>query len=167
MVKAGETVACSNWGCRCIERHVSAAEVTRMAEVGLRNAAQSAAHEMAQLVRADNKQASNIFDSARQTLAIAITGLIDTLNFALFSLGGGVCNSSDLLSYPRFRQVECRSYVYRSKEPELQEPAYRRERETYLLKAKLGSVAGLRGACVLALEFHAIATIVKEPFVHQ
>jgi predicted NBD/HSP70 family sugar kinase len=152
MVKGGGTLERGNWGYDCVEPDAPLIAAIRMAKERLRNAAASTAHEMALLARAGNKQARGIFDSARQFLAIAVTGFIDTLNLPLHRLGVGVCGPWALLSRPIFRHIKFRSNVYRLKKPEVQEPAYPGVRETYILKAKLGPEAGLRGACVPAWE---------------
>src|ERR1035438_4724274 len=65
---------------------------------------------------------------------------------------GGVCDAWDLLSPTMFRELECRSYVYRLTKPDVLKPTYLEARKTYILKAELGPTAGLLGACVLGLE---------------
>jgi len=151
-VKAGENLACGRWGRESLEQFASATAVIWMANERLGNAALSTEHEMAPLARAGNKQASSIFDTAGPAFVFAITGYIATLNLLLYPLGGGVCEACDLLSRPIFRKLECRSYVYRLKEPEVPGPACLGARKTYIVNVKRGSGTRLLGACVLALE---------------
>jgi glucokinase len=152
IVNADETLACGCGGRGCLEQYASATGVMRMARERLGEAAPSTAHEVALLARSGNEQARSVFDTAGRALAIALTGLINTLNLPVYLLGGGVCDAWDLLSPTMFRELECRSYVYRLTKPQALEPACLEARKTYILKAELGPAAGLLGACVLGLE---------------
>lgn len=167
VVKADETSPCGCGGHGCLEQYASATAVIRMARERLGDAAPTTAHEVALLARSGNQQARSVFDTAGQALAIALTGLINTLNLPVYVLGGGVCDAWDLLSPTMFRELECRSYVYRLTKPEVLEPTCLEARKTYILKAELGPTAGLLGACVLGLETHPVAATVRESLAHQ
>ena len=167
IVKADETLACGCGGRGCLEQYASATAVMRMARERLGDASPSTAHEVAMLARSGNEQARSIFDTAGQALAIALTGLIYTLNLPMYVLGGGVCDAWDLLSPTMFRELECRRYVYRLTKPDVLEPTCPEARKTYILKAELGPTAGLLGACVLGFETHAVAATLRESLAHQ
>ncbi|WP_260741554.1 ROK family protein [Tunturiibacter lichenicola] len=167
VVQAEERSRCGCGGYGCLEQYASATAVIRMARESLGDAV-STAHEVAMLARSGSELARNIFDTAGRALAIALTGLINTLNLPLYLLGGGVCEAWDLLSCPMFRELERRSYVYRLTKPEVLEPIHLLEGKTYVLKAELGALAGLLGACVAGLEARLPpATLGKEILGHQ
>ena len=167
VVQAEERSRCGCGGYGCLEQYASATAVIRMARESLGDAV-STAHEVAMLARSGSELARNIFDTAGRALAIALTGLINTLNLPLYLLGGGVCEAWDLLSCPMFRELERRSYVYRLTKPEVLEPIHLLEGKTYVLKAELGALAGLLGACVAGLEARVpLASTGKEILAHQ
>jgi glucokinase len=142
---------CGCGGRGCLEQYASATAVMRMARERIRDAAPSTAHEVALLARSGNAQARGIFDTVGHALAIALTGLINTLNLPLYLLGGGVCEAWDLFSPSMFRELESRSYVYRLTKPKVLEPASLEAGKTHILRAQLGPTAGLIGACILGL----------------
>jgi glucokinase len=148
---AGE-LSCGCGGRGCLEQYASATGIMRMGRERLGDAAPSTAHQLALLARAGNQQALGIFDTVGEALAIALTGLVNTLNLPLYLLGGGVCEAWDLFSPAMFRELQSRSYVYRLTKPDELEPARLEARKTHILKAQLGSTAGLLGACVLGLK---------------
>jgi glucokinase len=51
-----------------------------------------------------------------------------------------------------FRELHDRCYVYRLTTPRILQPDTLEENKTYVLKAHLGTTAGLLGACLLGLE---------------
>jgi len=152
IVKSEETLPCGCGGQGCLEQYASATAVIRMAREHFGDAGPSTAHEVALLARSGNQQASGIFDAVGRALAVALTGLINTLNLPLYLLGGGVCEAWDLISPCMFRELEHRSYLYRLTKPEVLEPTRLEACKTYILKAELGPSAGLLGACVAGLE---------------
>jgi glucokinase len=142
----------------------------RMARERLKDAAPSSAREVALLARAGNPQAASIFDTVGHALAVALTGLINTLNLPLYLLGGGLCEAWDLFSPSMFRELETRSYVYRLTKPDVLEPEHLQARKTYILRAELGPTAGLLGACVVGLQQSAPilpSPSINDLFVHQ
>ena len=156
---------CGCGGRGCLEQFASATGIMRMARERLGDAAPATAHDLALLARSGNQQALGIFHTVGDALAIAFTGLINTLNLPLYLLGGGVCEAWDLFSPSMFRELEQRSYVYRLTRPEVLEPATLEAHKTYILKAQLGSTAGLLGACVLGLK-SALSSSVEELLAH-
>jgi glucokinase len=152
VVKDTETLPCGCGGRGCLEQYASATGVTRLARERLGDSAPTTAHDVALLARSGNVQALGVFSDVGHALAIALTGLINTLNVSLYLLGGGVCEAWDLFSCPMFRELERRSYVYRLTRPQVPEPVRLEARKTYILKAALGPAAGLLGACALGME---------------
>jgi glucokinase len=161
---------CGCGGHGCLEQYASATAVMRMARERLKDAAPSSAREVALLARAGNPQAASIFDTVGHALAVALTGLINTLNLPLYLLGGGLCEAWDLFSPSMFRELETRSYVYRLTKPDVLEPEHLQARKTYILRAELGPTAGLLGACVVGLQQSAPilpSPSINDLFVHQ
>ena len=152
VVKENEQLQCGCGGRGCLEQYASATAVVRMAREHLGDAAPSTAQEVALLAKSGDEKARAVFDTVGQSLAIALTGLINTLNLPLYLLGGGVCEAWDLFSPCMFLELERRSYIYRLTRPDVLEPARLTAGKTYIIKAELGPSAGLLGACVAGLE---------------
>lgn len=152
IVNNEETLLCGCGGRGCLEQYASASAVIRMARDRFGDAGPTTAHEVALWARSGNPQATRIFEAVGRALAIALTGLINTLNLPLYLLGGGVCEAWDLFSPSMFHELEQRSYLYRLTKPEVLEPTHLEATKTYILKAELGSSAGLLGACLAGLE---------------
>ena len=166
IVRDADELPCGCGGRGCLEQYASATGIVRMARETLGICAPSTAHDLALLARSGDRQALAIFDTVGDALAIALTGLINTLNLPLFLLGGGVCEAWDLFSPAMFRELEHRSYVYRLTKPDVLQPERLEARKTYILKAHLGPTAGLLGACVLGLK-STLSKPVEELLAHQ
>jgi len=147
-----ETLPCGCGSRGCLEQYASASAVIRMARARFGDAGPSTAHEVALRARSGNPQATRIFEAVGRALAVSLAGLINTLNLPLYLLGGGVCEAWDLFSPSMFHELEQRSYLYRLTKPEVLQPTHLESSKTYILKAELGSSAGLLGACVAGLE---------------
>jgi glucokinase len=168
IVKDEDGFPCGCGGRGCLEQYASATAVMRMARERLGDAAPSSANEVAQLAQAGNEQARIVFETVGRALAVALTGLINTLNLPLYLLGGGVCEAWDLFAPAMFRELESRSYVYRLTTPQYPQPEFLDAGKTYILKAQLGSTAGLLGACILGLSTPTSRPSPVEDFlVHQ
>lgn len=148
--EGGEPCGCGGSG--CLEQYASAGTVLRMARERLGAAAPATAHDVAALARAGDATACGIFDAVGHSLAVALTGLINTLNMPLYLLGGGLSDAWDLFSPAMFRQLNLRSYIYRLTKPSVLEPKRLEEKKTYILRAQLGPAAGLLGACLLGFQ---------------
>jgi len=168
VVRDDEQSQCGCGGRGCLEQYASATAVIQMARERLSDAGLSTAREVSLLAQSGDKSARAIFDSVGHALAIALTGLINTLNLPLYLLGGGVCEAWNLFSPSMFSELERRSYVYRLTKPEVLEPERLEVGKTYILKAELGSSAGLLGACVAGLEASTwLPRTGKELLAHQ
>jgi glucokinase len=156
----GAVCGCGGYG--CLEQYASATAIVRMARERMCEAAPETAHEVARLARSGDPIALSIFKQVGHMLAVGLTGLINTLNLPLYLLGGGVCEAWDLFAPEMFRVLRVRSYVYRLTAPEELEPEIFLPNKTYILRAQLGSNAGLLGACLLPLQELARQGFAKE-----
>ena len=147
-----DALPCGCGGYGCLEQYASATAVMRMARERLEVDAPSSAREVAQMARSGNQRACSIFDTVGISLAVALTGLINTLNLPLYLLGGGVCEAWDLFAPTMFKELSTRSYIYRLTTPQELKPESLEAGKTYILKAQLGPAAGLLGACILGLK---------------
>jgi len=146
----GAPCGCGGYG--CLEQYASATAVMRMARESTGDSPAVTAHDLAVLARSGDATAAKVFQRVGHALAIALTGLINTLNLPLYLLGGGVCEAWDLFAPTMFRELHSRSYVYRLTQPDVLEPIIFEPQKTYILGAQLGTSAGLLGACLLPLQ---------------
>lgn len=162
----GAPCGCGGYG--CLEQYASAPAIVRMAGELMGPAAPSTSQEIAHLAMAGNQQCLQVFERVGHALAIALTGLINTLNLPLYLIGGGVCEAWDLFAPVMFRELPVRSYVYRLTAPEVLQPAHLERHKTYILGAQLGPSAGLLGACLLPLhQKSGSSQIAEDTLVHQ
>jgi len=146
----GAPCGCGGYG--CLEQYASATAVMRMARESTGDSPAVTARHLAVLARSGDATAAKVFQRVGHALAIALTGLINTLNLPLYLLGGGVCEAWDLFAPTMFRELHSRSYVYRLTQPDVLEPIIFEPQKTYILGAQLGTSAGLLGACLLPLQ---------------
>ena len=163
----GEICGCGNHG--CLEVFASATAVANAAErlilagkapglASLKNSdAPLTALDIANAARKGEPVAREIFARTGRALGISLAGLINILNLPLYIVGGGLAKSWDLLSPALFRELERRSYVYALTAPGRPAARGMPGDGTQVLPAKLGSEAGLLGACLLPLHSLALA----------
>jgi glucokinase len=133
VVPNGNPCGCGNRG--CLEKHASATAVTAMAKLlGLGDTLSS--KEVYDLAIAGNEKAQTIFTSMGEALGIALATLINTFNFPLYLLSGGVLAAWDLFAPAMLQEARRRSFTFRTT-------------NTRIEKAALGSEAGLFGAAAL------------------
>jgi glucokinase len=155
----GALCGCGNHG--CLEACASATAVVNAAERMI-NAGKApglsrlkydgsglTAQNLAEAARAGDADAVKIYAETGRSLGICLAGLINILNVPLYVVGGGVANSWDLLSPSLFEELERRSYVYALTAPGRAASAGMPGGGTKVLPARLGSEAGLMGACIL------------------
>lgn len=168
IVQDADGAACGCGGFGCLEQYASAPAIVRMAHELMGSAAPATSHDIALLAAEGDPQCRLIFEKVGHALAIALTGLINTLNLPLYIIGGGVCEAWDLFAPVMFRELQVRSYVYRLTAPETLQPAYLERHKTYILGAQLGPSAGLLGACLLPLQQKpGSSQLLEDPLVHQ
>jgi glucokinase len=132
VVPNGNPCGCGNRG--CLEKHASAQAVSVMAR--LSGLGDLTSEECFRLAESGDEKAQAIFAAMGEALGIALAGLINTFNFPLFLLGGGVLAAWDQFAPPMIAEVRRRSVIYRTT-------------QTRIEKAILGSDAGLFGAALL------------------
>lgn len=149
IVKDVDGAPCGCGGSGCLEQYASATAIVRMAKERMGTDAPSTSHDVYLMALEGDARAQGVFENVGHSLAVALTGLINTLNLPAYLLGGGVCEAWDLFAPAMFRELPVRSYVYRLTAPEQQSPTLLERHKTYILRAELGSTAGLLGACLL------------------
>jgi glucokinase len=129
----GNPCGCGNYG--CLEKHASATFITGMAKMMALGDTLTAEDVYRMAVSGDRK-AQMIFRTMGKALGIALATLINTFNFPLYLLSGGVLAGWDVFAPSMLAEVELRSFTYRNA-------------NTRIEKATLGSEAGLFGAAYL------------------
>jgi glucokinase len=133
VVPNGNPCGCGNQG--CLEKHASAIAICAMARLmGLgENLTSADVYEMA---INGNEKARTVFASMGQALGIGLAMLVNTFNFPLYLLSGGVLAAWDVFAPPMLDEMRRRSFTFRTT-------------ATRVEKAVLGNEAGLYGAAYL------------------
>jgi len=132
----GNPCGCGNTG--CLEKHASATAISVMARhLGLGDNLTS--RDVYDLAVAGNESAKRVFECMGKALGIGLANYIQIFNFPLYLLSGGPLPAWDFFAPAMFREIEARSFTYRST-------------NTRVEKALLGSDAGLFGAAYLPLQ---------------
>jgi glucokinase len=152
-------VPCGCGGRGCLEQYASATAISRLAgEHGLKSSSGTSltSAEVANLAKAGNPVAREVFRIVGQSLGISLAGLINTLNLSLYVVGGGVAQSWDLFAPAMFEEARFRSYVYRLTLPKDERTADDgADGQTFIVPAQRGSEAGLLGAAMLPFNIQA------------
>ena len=133
VVPNGLPCGCGNRG--CVEKHASATAITAMARVmGLgENLTSADVHEFA---KQGNEHARRIFQCMGEALGVALAMMVNTFNFPLYLLSGGVLAAWDMFAPAMIEEMRRRSFTFRTT-------------ATRVEKAILGNEAGLYGAAYL------------------
>ncbi len=132
VVPNGNPCGCGNRG--CVEKHASAQAISAMARLsGLGDVTSEEVHRMA---LAGNEKARQVFVAMGEALGMALATLINTFNFPLYLLSGGVLAAWDQFAPPMLEEVRKRSFTFRTS-------------NTRIEQATLGNEAGLFGAAYL------------------
>jgi glucokinase len=137
-VPNGNPCGCGSQG--CVEKHASATAVTAMARL-MHLGDNLSSKEVYDLAARDDEsgaKAREIWRVMGESLGAVVATLVNTFNFPLYLVGGGVLAAWDRFAPAMVRTVEQRSATYR-----LSHGATRIER------ALLGNEAGLYGAAYL------------------
>ena len=157
----GELCGCGNHG--CLEACASATAIANAAErmIGLGKAPGLSrikqkeltltAEAVADAAQQGDPDARAIYAEIGRSLGICVAGLVNILNLPLYVIGGGVAKSWDLFAPTMFEELERRSYVYSLTAPGRVASKSVPGGGTRVLPAKLGSDAGLLGACLLPM----------------
>ena len=132
VVPNGNPCGCGNRG--CVEKHASAQAISAMAR--LSGLGDITSEQVFHLAQAGNEKAHEVFVAMGQALGIALATLINTFNFPLYLLSGGVLAAWDEFAPPMLEEVTRRSFTFRTS-------------NTRIAKATLGNEAGLFGAAYL------------------
>ena len=133
VVPNGNPCGCGNQG--CLEKHASALAIVTMARL-LGLGENLTAADVYDLAKQGNEKAHTIFVAMGQALGIGLAMLVNTFNFPLYLLSGGVLAAWDLFAPPMIAEMRRRSYTFRTT-------------DTRVEKATLGNEAGLYGAAYL------------------
>jgi glucokinase len=133
VVPNGNPCGCGNQG--CLEKHASATAISAMAR-GLNLGVNLSAKQVFELAQAGDEKAQHIFRIVGLALGVALAMLVNTFNFPLYVLSGGVLAGWDAFAPSMLDEVRWRSFTFRSS-------------ETRIEKATLGDEAGLYGAAYL------------------
>jgi glucokinase len=136
----GNPCGCGNRG--CVEKYASATAISAMARL-LNLGRDVTAEEVSKLAAAGNTRALEIFKIVGESLGIALATLINTFNFPLYLLGGGVLGAWEFFAPPMLAEIGRRCFTYRSTLA---------GRPTRIEPAVLGNEAGLYGAARLSFE---------------
>lgn len=131
----GYPCGCGNTG--CIEKYASATAVTAMAR--LMNLGEISSEEVFHLAKGGNPRAQAIFETVGTALGTLLANLINTFNFPLYLLGGGMTAAWELFESSMCAEATRRSFIYRKNPPRIE-------------RATLGGDAGLFGAAHLAMK---------------
>ena len=159
VIPDGEACPCGSRG--CLELYASATGVQRMAEASRalhhgpeepgEESPMLTARHIAGFALAGDEYALTVFARVGTALGIGIGALVNTLNLPLYVVGGGVSAAWELFAPRMMEELSMRSYVYRLTAPNEEESRLRSPRKTHVVRAELGSDAGILGACLLPL----------------
>jgi glucokinase len=149
----GEACPCGSRG--CLELYASATGVQRMAKQAYAQYGEPSAtsgltaRAVADLALAGDATALAVYERVGTALGIGLGGLVNTLNLPLYVIGGGTSAAWDLFAPRMMEELRMRSYVYRLTAPTSGESQSPSPRKTHVVRAELGSDAGILGACLL------------------
>ena len=133
VVPNGTPCGCGNRG--CVEKHASALAISTMARM-LGMGDHLTAAEVYDLAVKGNEHARTVFQSMGEALGIALAMMVNTFNFPLYLLSGGVLPAWEFFAPPMLEELRRRSFTFRTT-------------NTRVEKATLGNEAGLYGAAYL------------------
>jgi glucokinase len=134
----GNPCGCGNRG--CLEKHASATAVVSMARL-MQLGEGLTSKQVYDLALSDGEPAAKareIWRVVGESLGIALATLINTFNFPLYLLSGGMIGAWELFAPQMLSTVERRSFTFRATKG-----------ETRIAMAALGNEAGLYGAAYL------------------
>jgi glucokinase len=134
---SGPPCGCGNYG--CLEKLASATAVESLAMLLSLSARPMTSREVYELAMEGNEKAGMIFTQMGRTLGIGLANLINTFNFPLYLLSGGMLPAWNLFWPHLEEQVKLRSFTYRNS-------------RTAIKPATLGNQAGLIGAAYLPFQ---------------
>jgi glucokinase len=155
----GTLCACGTRG--CLEVAASATGLVRQARAhillhpgsalaaGLRQMPEFTAANLFALAKDGDSDAIRIFEAQGRALGRGLAGLVNSLNLPLYVLGGGAAAGWELFAPKMFEEMSRGSSIYRLTDPRRLASKYMARANTHVMPAKLGSNAGILGACLL------------------
>src|SRR5689334_14860791 len=138
VVPNGNPCGCGNQG--CLEKHASATAISAMARL-MQLGEDLSSKDVDDLAHQNNEKgekARTIFRVMGEALGVAMATLVNTFNFPLYLLSGGMLPAWEFFAPHMMRVLEQRSFTYRVTKS-----------ETRIAQATLGNEAGLYGAAYL------------------
>lgn len=132
----GPPCGCGNNG--CLEKIASATAVESMAYL-MSLGDNLTSRDVYNLAAAGEIKAQRIFEQMGRALGIALANLINTFNFPLYLLSGGMLPAWDYFAPAMVAEASRRSFTFRNA-------------DTRIAQAQLGNLAGLYGAAYLPLQ---------------
>jgi glucokinase len=138
VVPSGNPCGCGNQG--CLEKHASATAVKAMARLMQLgdDLTSKDVYDLARQAGERGDKARTIWRVVGEALGIALATLVNTFNFPLYLLSGGMLPAWEFFEPHMIRTMEQRSFTYRATKS-----------ETRIAQATLGNEAGLFGAAYL------------------
>ncbi len=138
VVPNGNPCGCGNQG--CLEKHASATAVTAMARLMQLGEELSSKEVYDVALQAGEKgdKARTIWRVVGEALGVALASLVNTFNFPLYLLSGGMLPAWEFFAPHMMRTLERHSFTFRTTKA-----------ETRVAQATLGNEAGLYGAAYL------------------
>jgi glucokinase len=129
----GYPCGCGNTG--CVEKYASATAVSAMARL-MNLGHDLSSEDVYKLAKGGNERAQAIFECVGVSLGTLLASLVNTFNFPLYLLGGGMTAAWELFEPSMLAEASRRSFIYRKNPPRIE-------------RATLGGDAGLYGAAYL------------------
>ncbi len=136
VVPNGNPCGCGNVG--CLEKHASATAVEATAKL-LALGDNLTSLDVYNLALEGNEAARRVFESMGCALGVALAMLVNTFNFPLYLLSGGVLPAWDFFAPAMLAELSRRSFTFRNS-------------KTRVERAMLGNQAGLYGAAYLPFQ---------------
>ena len=111
VVPNGNPCGCGNIG--CLEKHASATAVEAMAKL-LSLGDNLTSLDVYNMALEGNDRAKRIFESMGEALGVALAMLVNTFNFPLYLLSGGVLPAWDFFAPAMLAELTRRSYTFRN-----------------------------------------------------
>jgi glucokinase len=131
----GNPCGCGNQG--CLEKHASATAVVGMADM-MHLGENLSSKKICELAQAGDEKAQYVWRVMGEAMGIALATLVNTFNFPLYLLSGGMLPAWEFFAPTMLRVLEQRSFTYRATKA-----------TTRIAQATLGNEAGLYGAAYL------------------
>jgi glucokinase len=138
VVPNGNPCGCGNQG--CLEKHASATAITAMARL-MQLGEDLSSKDVADLAHEAGEKgdkARTIWRVMGESMGVALAMLVNTFNFPLYLLSGGMLPAWEFFAPHMLRTMEQRSFTFRATRT-----------ETRVAQATLGNEAGLYGAACL------------------